>query len=129
MSPENFVYWLQGFFELTDASDEVAEPFGLTIEQCEMIKSHLQLVFNKLTEAGAKVPLIYPTADYPQYPPNTIFYISDNTGKDLSPQINHGADTGKDIKYYTTSTAEKDELKKIEKLLSPLVDDEVTYSC
>lgn len=42
MSPENFCYWLQGFFELTD-------PKELTDLQIKMIRQHLQLVFRKET--------------------------------------------------------------------------------
>jgi hypothetical protein len=41
MSPESFVYWLQGFFELTDAKT-------ITTEQVEMIKQHLKYVFTPL---------------------------------------------------------------------------------
>lgn len=42
MSPEQFVYWLQGFFEMTDAD-------SLSKKQVRMIKEHLGLVFMKLT--------------------------------------------------------------------------------
>jgi hypothetical protein len=35
---ENFCFWLQGFFELTDSK-------SLTPEQAEQIKTHLALVF------------------------------------------------------------------------------------
>lgn len=38
MTPENFCYWLQGFFELSD-------PDSLTHKEVEMIKNHLNLVF------------------------------------------------------------------------------------
>lgn len=41
MTPEQFCYWLQGFAELnTDEPDD---------EQWEMIKNHLDTVFNKVT--------------------------------------------------------------------------------
>lgn len=43
MNAENFCYWLQGHFELTDSKN------GLSAEQVEMIKSHLDLVFVKVT--------------------------------------------------------------------------------
>jgi hypothetical protein len=39
MSPENFCYWLQGLFELQPDLKE------LTTEQVQMIKQHLQYVF------------------------------------------------------------------------------------
>lgn len=45
MTAENFVYWLQGFFEL-DGADEMKRQ-GLTTEQVEMIKEHLGYVFGK----------------------------------------------------------------------------------
>jgi len=38
MTPENFAYWLQGFFEITSATT-------LTTPQVEMIKQHLGYVF------------------------------------------------------------------------------------
>ena len=41
--PQSFCYWLQGFFELQ-------EPEAITSEQLEIIKSHLDLVFEKVTE-------------------------------------------------------------------------------
>ena len=43
MTPENFAYWLQGFFELTD------DGLPLTNTQVEIIKDHLTLVFTKVT--------------------------------------------------------------------------------
>lgn len=42
MTPEQFVYWLQGFMEIQD-------PTKLTELQVQMIKDHLALVFNKKT--------------------------------------------------------------------------------
>lgn len=39
MTPENFVYWLQGYFELAEPST------GLTDSQTQTIKNHLALVF------------------------------------------------------------------------------------
>jgi len=42
MTTEHFVYWLQGFFELTDSKN-------LTEKQVKIIKDHLQLVFHKST--------------------------------------------------------------------------------
>lgn len=48
MTPENFCYWLRGYFEL--GNDE------LTSEQIEIIKQHLDLVLT---------PIIIRTADFP----------------------------------------------------------------
>ena len=42
MNSESFAYWLQGFFEMTDAT-------SLTDQQVQMIKDHLGLVFKKET--------------------------------------------------------------------------------
>lgn len=44
MSPENFCYWLQGFFEISDLNE-------LREDQVKMVKEHLQLVFNKKTSS------------------------------------------------------------------------------
>ena len=38
MTPINFAYWLQGFFEISDSNE-------LTPEQVKMIRAHLNLVF------------------------------------------------------------------------------------
>ena len=43
MTPENFAYWLQGYFELID------DGLPLTNTQVEIIKDHLALVFTKVT--------------------------------------------------------------------------------
>lgn len=42
MTPEQFVYWLQGMFELGD-------PKSLSEAQTAMIREHLKLVFEKVT--------------------------------------------------------------------------------
>jgi hypothetical protein len=42
MTPENFVYWLQGYFELTHSDT-------LTEEQVIVIKQHIGLVMKKVT--------------------------------------------------------------------------------
>lgn len=39
MKSVEFCYWLQGFYEIADPQN------GLTAEQTDMIKRHLQLVF------------------------------------------------------------------------------------
>ena len=44
MTPENFVYWLQGYFEMTGATT-------LTEQQVEMIKEHLAMVLIKETSS------------------------------------------------------------------------------
>lgn len=46
MTPENFAYWLQGFFEI---SQHVDHRQGLTPEAVQEIKNHLAEVFKKET--------------------------------------------------------------------------------
>ena len=41
MTPVNFCYFLQGFFEITEVNKEII----LTPEQVKMIRAHLNLVF------------------------------------------------------------------------------------
>lgn len=43
MTPEQFCYWLQGYFEMTEGNANLSQ------NQIEMIKSHLALVFHKVT--------------------------------------------------------------------------------
>lgn len=43
MTPRDFCYWLQGWFELTNAHH-------LDSQQVEMIRQHLELVFKKETK-------------------------------------------------------------------------------
>ena len=56
MTPENFAYWLQGFFEMTETN-------RLSEKQILMIKEHLKLVFEKVTTESL------PTTQQPQQPP------------------------------------------------------------
>lgn len=51
MSPENFAYWLQGFFELKKTVDHRE---GFTPETVKVIEDHLQLVFKK--ETPVRIP-------------------------------------------------------------------------
>jgi hypothetical protein len=57
MTPENFTYWLKGYFEISKSRE-------LSPEQVEEIKNHLDLVFEKVTpyveiysQLGIKKPL------------------------------------------------------------------------
>lgn len=45
MTPDNFCYWLQGFFEISNNGTN-----NLSQTQIEIIKDHLDLVMNKLKE-------------------------------------------------------------------------------
>ncbi len=46
MTPKEFCYWLQGFFEL---KGQLTGPVELTPQQAAMIRDHLQYVFTHLT--------------------------------------------------------------------------------
>lgn len=48
MTPENFTYWLKGFFELLEAGPKTPEKLVLTAEQVEMIHKHLKSVFTEI---------------------------------------------------------------------------------
>ncbi len=54
MDSLQFCYWVQGFFEMTDSKN-------LTEAQVAMIKEHLQLVFNKVTQPlpTAYIPTVW----------------------------------------------------------------------
>lgn len=43
MTPENFAYWLNGYFEIAGKDST------LTLEQIQVIKDHLALVLKKVT--------------------------------------------------------------------------------
>lgn len=57
MTPENFVYWLQGYFELNDAAGPGISSIMpgkldfLKPDQLQVIKDHLKLVLEKKTPA------------------------------------------------------------------------------
>lgn len=51
MTPEQFVFWLQGFIEMAD-------PKTLTEAQTAMLKEHLGLVFNKKTHTLADLQTV-----------------------------------------------------------------------
>jgi hypothetical protein len=46
MSPENFCYWLEGYFEIAEAGGQLDQ---LDEDQLRVIHEHLSLVFNKVT--------------------------------------------------------------------------------
>ncbi len=52
MTPENFTYWLQGFFEISNSNK-------ITEKQVQIIKDHLDLVFDKKTPSrNGEKPLL-----------------------------------------------------------------------
>lgn len=57
MTSRDFAYWLQGFFEITDAGGDPSAPkVGLTIAQTEMVRRHLALVFIHEIDPSAGPP-------------------------------------------------------------------------
>lgn len=50
MTPEQFVYWLQGYAELQIGNDEIS------LDQWKMIKDHLKEVFHKVTPTYLPIP-------------------------------------------------------------------------
>lgn len=77
MTPEQFVYWLQGFME-------VANPLTLTETQIQQIKDHLNLVFDKQTPDRT-----YPTTDpFPIWQePHTLPYSPYTPKWEIDPNI------------------------------------------
>ncbi len=56
MTPENFCYWLQGFFELHDKGRfEVIDA-----ERARIIRDHLREVFIKVTPERGGAPSAFP---------------------------------------------------------------------
>ena len=63
MKPEQCAYWLQGFFELSNATQ-------LNEQETMIIKDHLKLVFDKQTPSYDKLqPVEVPTWKGPYVPP------------------------------------------------------------
>lgn len=52
-NPTAFLYWLQGFFELSGATT-------LNEQQVQVIKEHIALVLTKVTPSSVGTPIIYP---------------------------------------------------------------------
>lgn len=59
MTPEQFVYWLQGYMEIHHPSCIKPSEMGLTEHQVQIIKDHLKTVFDKQTP----IRQIYKTSD------------------------------------------------------------------
>lgn len=63
MTPENFVYWLQGFLEIGKSS-------GLTPNQIQEIEDRIQLVLKKEISYSKTIEVHKPL---PYYDPNATF--------------------------------------------------------
>lgn len=73
MTAEQFTYWLQGFFELSDAKI-------LDEKQVKIVKDHLDLVYNKVTPDRSEyqnINEVPPTFFSPQC--NTTSVLPDDT--------------------------------------------------
>lgn len=69
MTPENFAYWLQGYFEISGNPN-------LTASQVQEIKNHLQLVFKGNPFCGTNFK---PASDHIwQYTSSTRLWSSSN---------------------------------------------------
>jgi hypothetical protein len=53
MTPEQFIYWQKGFFEISESNI-------LSEKQVQIIKDHLDLCFNKVTPDRSKEEWIQP---------------------------------------------------------------------
>jgi len=105
MTSEQFTYWLQGFFEMTDTEK-------LTQKQTIMIKDHLKTVFNKVTPDYTGPIPPYPSSPFPSVPyspatpdfipPYTITCTDDPTSK-LFCQSHSGAPLDTSISGSSTS--------------------------
>ncbi|AUG88534.1 hypothetical protein [Pseudomonas phage TC6] len=71
MTPEQFCYWLQGYFELKRTIDH---RLGATQETMEVIEQHLQTVFNKVTPEVKVSPTYKDLSKVMQLPAQTITY-------------------------------------------------------
>lgn len=62
MTSRDFVFWLQGFFELREAGAAPGAPeAGMTGEQVSLLKEHLALVFkHEVGAAAAHAPNVDP---------------------------------------------------------------------
>jgi hypothetical protein len=68
MTPEQFVYWLQGFVEIREKQE-----IGLTEREWDIIKDHLKTVFHKATPTYTP-PFSVPngTSNPPYFDPSRI---------------------------------------------------------
>ena len=56
MKPESFIYWLHGYFEISESNT-------LSEKQVQVIKDHLDLCFNKVTPDRSKEEWVQPYLD------------------------------------------------------------------
>lgn len=56
MKAVEFCYWLQGYFEIADASPKDSKAVSLTSEQVAIVRNHLALVFRHDIDPKAGPP-------------------------------------------------------------------------
>ncbi len=64
MNPQEFAYWLQGYFEISGSEE-------LSKEQVEVVKKHLALVLTKVTGPTITITDKFSIPHYP-FNPDTI---------------------------------------------------------
>jgi hypothetical protein len=64
MTEKDFIYWLQGFFELSGAET-------LNKQQVKAIKEHMALVMKKVTPSTVQPPFPVTIPNIPYVPPTT----------------------------------------------------------
>lgn len=101
MTPENFAYWLKGYFEISGSN-------VLTEVQVQEIKNHLDLVFKKVTPIT-----VVETTDYGQY---GFIPIDDH----LCGKFSFGGD-GKNCDYCDERNRKTEEYNKKMKESSPKI--------
>ncbi len=79
MTSDQFCYWLQGYFELNGES-----PYGLNKQRTDMVREHLALVFNKVTNTPVWPG---PIQSQPYYPPQCI--VLDDCEAGIIPRLDH----------------------------------------
>lgn len=67
MTPEQFTYWLRGFFELLAVGPKTSEKLVLTAEQVEMIDKHLTSIFQSTVMSLSGHPVITYSTPMPPY--------------------------------------------------------------
>jgi hypothetical protein len=80
MTAEQFVYWLQGYFEIND-------PDRISPIETKIIKDHLALVFKKETPVRTisipNTPQTYVGDPYPEWLHKNTVYCSTDTDKKI----------------------------------------------
>lgn len=84
MNSTEFTYWLQGFFEISDAKK-------LDEKQVQIIKDHLALVFNKVTPNRNEIP----KKEWPQgstlegfeFNPPNLYCSTSTTSSGINPDL------------------------------------------